>query len=268
MDGEWDNLFILDACRADLFEEVANLDFYDSYRRVTSLGSTTEEWTRNNFGGEQFGDTVYLTSNPYTTKVAGDSFFELINVWADSFDEETATVYPEPMIDAALEANQKYPDKRLIVHFMQPHYPFVGSDTFVGAGMNPKGVMEGTIGGDKKQTAWRALAEGEVTGEEVWEAYSDNLRLVLDPVNQLAEELDGLSVVTSDHGNMRGERTWPVPIRVFGHPGGLRDKELIEVPWAVLEGERRRRIKSGGVNLAEEDKETINSRLRELGYDE
>jgi len=30
--------------------------------------------------------------------------------------------------DAAIEAYEQFPNKRLIIHFMQPHGPFIGSD--------------------------------------------------------------------------------------------------------------------------------------------
>lgn len=268
MNEDWDNLLILDGCRADLFEDVADVATFDEYSQKKSFGSTTEEWTRNNFGEDRFGDTVYITSNPYTTKVAGDSFHKLINVWESSFDDTTSTVHPEPLISEARRAVEEYPNKRIVVHFMQPHYPFVGSDEFVGAGMNPDQVMDGTIGGSRKQTAWRALAVGEVPKDTVWRAYRDNLEYVLEPALQLAGELGGKSVVSSDHGNMIGERSYPVPVRLYGHPGGLRHRPLVDIPWAVVEDENRRRIIDDGVTRSVGDDEEIAERLRDLGYAE
>ncbi|MFB6176225.1 MAG: hypothetical protein ABEI99_03585, partial [Halobaculum sp.] len=81
MSADWDTLVVLDACRADLFEEVVDTDRFDSYRRVTSLGGSTPEWTRRNFTGGRFGDTVYVTGNPQVSKYAGDAFHEVIEVW-------------------------------------------------------------------------------------------------------------------------------------------------------------------------------------------
>jgi hypothetical protein len=33
------------------------------------------------------------------------------------------------MTEAALEAAEMFPHKRLVVHYMQPHYPFVPAET-------------------------------------------------------------------------------------------------------------------------------------------
>lgn len=268
MDADWDNLFVLDGCRADLFESTVDLDRYDHYTRVLSLGSTTEEWTRNNFADERFGDTVYVTSNPYTTKTAGGSFHQLVNVWETAFDEESRTVHPEPLVEEALAARERYPEKRIVVHFMQPHYPFVGSNEFTGAGMNPEGVMDGSIGGSRKLTAWRALERGEVSAETVWRAYRDNLEYVLAPVEELVSDLGGKTVVTADHGNMIGERSFPVPIRLYGHPGGLRHDPLVSVPWAEVVVGERRTVTEDEVTLNKGDRSEIAERLRDLGYAE
>ena len=58
MEEDWDTLIVLDACRSDSFQSVADLDAYDSYETKVSLGSHSSEWTRRNFAGRQFDDTV------------------------------------------------------------------------------------------------------------------------------------------------------------------------------------------------------------------
>jgi len=40
----------------------------------------------------------------------------------------------------------------------------------------------------------------------VWEAYNENLDIVLTEIEALLDELDGKSVITADHGNLVGER--------------------------------------------------------------
>lgn len=83
----------------------------------------------------------------------------------------------------------------------------------------------------------------------------------------LAEDIPGKTVLSSDHGNMMGERTWPVPIKMYGHPRDLRSEPLVTVPWAVLDDEDRRDIVDDGVKsstTAEGDE--ITDRLQALGY--
>jgi hypothetical protein len=109
---------------------------------------------------------------------------------------------------------------------------------------------------------------GLVSRERLWEAYLDNLELVLEHVWQLSDELGGRTVITSDHGNLLGERAWPVPVRLYGHPRGVRSKPLVTVPYAVIDGTRRE-VTSGGVGASSAaDDATVTERLRMLGYHE
>ncbi|GGM66079.1 hypothetical protein J2752_000221 [Halarchaeum rubridurum] len=267
MDADWDTLVVLDACRADLFEEIADRDAVDDYRRVTSRASMTAEWTEKNFAGGSFGDTIYVTGNPYTSRIAGDAFYEVMDVWADNFDEDARTIRPEPIVAAAERAHSEHPDKRLIVHFMQPHYPFLGHPDLTYNSWNP-GQIRGKSGSGENShevhSVWQALELGLVDRERVREAYADNLRRVLGPAFDLVASLDGRSVITADHGNLLGERAWPVPIRLYGHPRGVRAPELVEVPWAVVDGTRRDVIDEGTHQT--EVSADVSERLKDLGY--
>lgn len=270
MAEDWDTLIVLDACRADLFEEVADFDEFDDYWRVTSAGSMTREWTQRNFAGRSFGDTVYVSSNPYITMLAGDAFHDLREVWRDEFDQVERTVLPKVVAEAARVASEEYPDKRLVVHFMQPHYPFIDHSELRYQSWSPKEVLdEERGGGEHPHDPWQALELQLVDRNVVWEAYADNLALGLNAALALATSLDGRTVLTSDHGNMIGERAWPIPIRFFGHPEGIRHPALVDVPWAVIEGEERRSVTDEGINPVEmAPTETVKDRLRNLGYAE
>lgn len=233
MDKDWDNLIVLDACRADAFERVADIESFDQYSSVVSLGSHSSEWTRRNFAGKEFGDTVYVSANPHTSRDAGNSFHKIYEMWNRDFDDDAGTVLPETMVDAAIEANKEHPRKRLIIHFMQPHGPFIGSD----------------ISANKNNNKY-------------WEAYDENLEYVLTSVRRLLDNLSGKSVITGDHGQIS-----PSPLRdllgVGGHKPGLRHPGLVQVPWAVVDG-KRRSITTGDTDGA--TTEGINERLRDLGY--
>jgi hypothetical protein len=275
VDADWDTLVVLDACRADLFEDRADLDAYEEYRRVDSRGSTTLEWVRANFAGRSLGDTVYVTANPYVSKVAGDAFHELYEPWVEEFDEDIDTVRPEPVVEAARRAHRDHPDKRVVVHFMQPHHPFVPAPDLQFDGWHIAEYEEWRAdaadgdgsGGGGPSTPWEALAKGHVTREAVWDAYGRNLDLVLAAVDDLLAFADGRVVVTSDHGNMLGERSFPIPLRVYGHPAGVLDPELVEVPWAVVQTGPRREV-TADATASESDSEEgdVEERLTALGY--
>lgn len=57
--------------------------------------------------------------------IANDSSHKLIELGETEFDEKMQTVLPKRIVEIAIEANENYPNKRLIVYFMQPHAPFV-----------------------------------------------------------------------------------------------------------------------------------------------
>jgi hypothetical protein len=108
MEEDWDTMIVLDACRADYFERVADLERLDEYESRISLGSHSSEWTRRNFAGQEFGDTVYISANPHTSLVAGAAFHHIDELWTRAFDEEHGVVLPDAVCEAAIEANETF----------------------------------------------------------------------------------------------------------------------------------------------------------------
>lgn len=268
--ADWDNLVILDACRADLFEEVVDTERFDDYDRVISVASNTTPWSIKNFKGRELGDIVYVTGNPAPSKTVANDFHDFIEVWTDpdAHDEETYTVPPGPVVEAAIEAAEQYPDKRLIVHFIHPHIPFVETPDLIYRTDWNDAERVGIEVEDPEppHTVWEALEMGEVDRDEVWEGYRKNLEHILPHVYDLIEQLDGKTVLTSDHGNMLGESTVSGK-RIYGHPGGIRSPELLEVPWCEIETDERRQITDDGVDsMGSVDSDLIEDRLAALGY--
>jgi hypothetical protein len=268
MDEEWDNCLLLDGCRYDLFAEHHTLP--GTLHREVSAGSQSLEFMRHNFGGETHHDTVYVTANPFVTRLDDDLFHRVIDCFADEWDEDLGTVPPGAVVEATLRAHERYPDKRLLVHFMQPHYPFIGE---TGRELDTGGVTGHVT--DQAQTdermasIWDRLESGDadVSRERVWTAYAENYELVEEHVNDLAADLDGKTVVTADHGNLVGERGWPVPFRRYGHPAGLRVPELVEVPWHELPVDERRTVSADPPErTGEVTDDTVQDRLEHLGY--
>lgn len=241
MTEDWDQLVILDGCRYDTFDEHNTLSGTLSTR--TSHGAQTPEFLRRNFGGTSYPDTVYVTANPIHRvpewcDVDLDSVFHaVVDVWADQWDEEFGTVTPEAMVDATRRVYERYPERRLITHLVQPHYPFIGpiGRDLDHSGLNGKRRAEDRDATDER-TVWEAAREGTLAVEQVRAAYEENLRLTLPHVRELLAEFDGRTVVTSDHGNHFGEFATPFPVRLYGHPEGIRTPELITVPWLVAAG--------------------------------
>jgi hypothetical protein len=273
MSEEWDNLLIVDACRADMFERQNTIPGELSTRR--SRGSSTPEFLEENFAGERYHDTVYVTANPIHRvdrwcRADLDSVFHAVeDVWMDAWEEETNTVLPDAVTEAVLEAQDRYPNKRLIGHFIQPHQPFVGDvgRRITQSGMRGRDAALGN-GVDPGRNIWERLKQGEVSKEVVWEAYCENLDVVLPHIEELCETLPGKTVVTSDHGNLVGEFAWPFPVVRFGHPEGIHTERLVTVPWLEPESASRREVEAETPGQTESavDPDDPHERLRSLGY--
>ncbi|WP_415381170.1 hypothetical protein [Halosimplex sp. TS25] len=266
MAEDWDNLLILDGCRYDMYREHTSFDRPVDRRR--SAGSDSWEFLEANFAGRQFHDTVYVTANPHAYRLSEGVFHHRRNLLDDAWDPEVGTVRPAEMAAAAREAHQRFPDKRLLVHFMQPHFPFLGE---TGRRLDEPGIdlhMDDEERSDSLDV-WDKLRYGDLDRDLVWRAYRENLDIVLEAVRSLDADLDGKTVVTTDHGNLVGDRLWPIPVRGYGHPRGLYAPQLIEIPWQVVSVGDRRTIRSDEPVAAGRDElsdDVIEDRLQNLGY--
>lgn len=265
LEEDWDSLLILDACRYDMFARCSELP--GRLERRESKGSATTEFLTANFTGRDLRDTVYVTANPqlYQNRESIDvEFHDVINVWREAgWDEEYGTVLPETVTEYALRAAEKYPDKRLVVHYMQPHYPFIGSES---------DFDKNHLAGSRRENVWNQLLLGtlDIEREDIWNIYEGNLERALPYVETLLENLDGKTVVTADHGNMVGERAFPLPMHEWGHPRGIYTSELVHVPWLVHENGPRREVRIGKSENQTEtvDQDVVADRLKQLGYTE
>lgn len=265
MQEDWDNLFILDALRYDYFERHNYLE--GEISKVISKGAHSWEFMEGNFVGKTFHDTVYVTANPHVEKMP-DTVFYTTKTLFDRWEDDPGTVLPEDVVDAAIQTYAAYPNKRIVVHFMQPHGPHLGptADSY----RERLGVRSWTPPerNDRGGMRWdHAAAAGEISPEEIRKAYAETLEIVLEHVETLVEKLEGKSVITSDHGQMLGERLMPMTSRIFGHPHDIYTRELRIVPWFEIDTQNRREVyPEEPVGHEETDEELVEERLRALGY--
>lgn len=265
VDEDWDTLVILDGCRYDMFAERVDRDGQLESR--VSLGSSSEEFLERNFGQRTCHDTVYVNANPFLPRLELDqgTFHAVVDCLSE-WNPDLQTVPPEPVTDAATRAHERYPNKRLIVHYMQPHAPFIGEfgQKLAGGGM--------TMGRDieTEEGIWEQLREGrDIDLDDVWRAYDENLGVVMSAVERLLETIDGRTVLTADHGNLVGERLWPISRAKYGHPYGVHTEALVKVPWFVIEGATRRAVRADppverdGTDVSGAE---LKDRLEALGY--
>jgi len=312
MDEAWDYLIILDACRHDFFAEVYGEYLEGKLEKRDSPGTATVDWRDKALAG-RYDDVVYVSSNPYINSVmpvkgylGTDHFADVYDVWSTSWDEKRGTVLPASVTSAALLALRDHPEKRVIVHYLQPHAPYLSlemdSAGFPAPDLSCEKVLTGVDAeGESAARAslfrlllgicYRTGLLGESPGwklrqwlgmepaspmdavrrrhgdEGLRSAYRENLRIALKEVQRLVRYMAGRIIVTSDHGELLGEGGR------YSHCGGSDDPCLTGIPWLVIEKEEREDLNISGAGRENasgqaggEDEARIKARLKALGY--
>ena len=281
VDEEWDFLIILDACRYDYFERIYAGFLEGDLSKAISVGGSTVEWRDNSFPGT-YEEIVYVSSNPYVNSVSrikgflgSEHFGRVYDVWTGGWDETRGTVLPETVNDAAIEAIAGNKNRRFIIHYLQPHAPYLGVETDARGFPMPDVVGDNVLAGVNAgedvpafkawlfKTLSRVFYRVPLLGQNpTWrlrellrmepaspmdavrriggnralrEAYEENLRLVLARVADLLPFLRGRIVITADHGEYLGEEGR------YSHWSGSESPILREVPWLVIDKDRAER---------------------------
>lgn len=281
LERDWDNLLIFDACRYDDFCRVAPYD-QDRIDIRRTLGSNTREFLEKTFNRKQLHDTVYVTANPKIFKRWDELnsptpiFHDTVSV-IDEWDTDLGTVTPESVVEYARDCNDRYPNKRLLIHFIQPHYPFVGPTA-----RRIREETGKTIGGSvpmehqQDEFEWNenqrfpsyvdAIKAG-ISRQDIRTAYRESIEAVIDASYPLIEDLPGKTVITADHGEHLGDKPIPFGGRLWGHPPGVRSNALCVVPWVEFDSGSRKEVTTEPPQAQSSmDKEVVEQRLRSLGY--
>jgi len=257
-DEEWDLLIIVDACRLDLMEEgITESSIDEQIDSVRSLGSMTPEWMEKNFKTEKHDDisnTAYVCGNPFSAQVLNpQKFYTLDEVWRYIW-EEPGTVPPRAVTDKTIDVGRSTDVDKVIAHYMQPHCPFITNPDLT------EGKEVENFGDQDWKDVWEKLRDNDISLEEAWISYNENLLLVLDEIEILLQNFEAEKVViSSDHGNAIGE------YGIYGHPRGIPLNCLRNVPWIETSGSDEE-THVPDVIMGEESDISIEKKLTALGY--
>jgi hypothetical protein len=251
VDRDWDVLIILDGCRYDLFASVNTMD--GELSPIRSVGSKTGEFLQQTFGSGAYPEIVYTSANPNISGLDA-KFHDRKRLWESHWDDDLSVVPPGATTDAGMNAIEEHPNKRHIIHYMQPHIPFIGER---GRELLSQADVADLDHGVK---FWEQARQNSTLRQRFWDAYQENLEITLPHVQRLITETDGLAVVTSDHGNELG---W---FGVYGHPGGFYTPGLVIVPWFRTAYKERRAIESGEATSGPNAGADVTEKLESLGY--
>ena len=261
MEEDWDYLIVIDACRYDVFKEVVD----EKANYVISGGTATGVWGKWNFR-EKYEDVIYIAGNPHFASVhlkktfGFNPFYMVKEVWDYGWDYTLKTVPPEEVTIAALDTLKRFPEKRMIIHYNQPHHPFISDKGLTERDDGTCHTLEGGLWGGQKKTVWDLAIRGEVSIERVKKGYRENLKIVMKEVKKLKEELHGRVILTADHGNLFGE------YGLYGHGHGLRAEGLVKVPWVILKNEKKEIFREDRepVKRGIDEKEIVKEKIKKL----
>jgi len=279
LEREWDYLIVLDAARYDVFADIYEEYLDGDLTKVRSIGSATPEWASRTFTGTH--DLTYLSANPFINSLgiplkdlkwgassgyewtASEHIDTIVDLWQDEWDDELGAITPQAVTEAAKKQLETGYDGRLVVHYLQPHAPFIqegtgrkmkrikaGFDDVPETGNAPPEAPDSALGRFRRwiepklgnsELAQRLgmlveldagsatdILTGGIEGT-LREYYETNMRLALAETAELVAELDGEVVVTADHGEAFGEHgVWEHHIETY-------IPELVEVPWLRVE---------------------------------
>jgi hypothetical protein len=251
MDEDWDTLLLADACRYDFFKQESTLP--GDLESRFSPASMSYGFIEANFFNRKLHDTVYVTANPFAAEIPEKTFHDVISLIDEYYENSAGTVPPEVLREKTQEAHAKYPNKRIIAHFMQPHEPFLSD---FGQEVSENLIWTGNQ---------YHLSTGQ-TIKDLRRAYRENVNILLKELEKLIKEIDGRVAVSADHGEMLGERLRLIPIRGYEHPESIYTEELLKVPWLIIDKGDREIITEPPKSSESIASEEAKSRLEKLGY--
>lgn len=233
---DWRIFIVLDACRYDVFEKLyeKTLKKKGELKKAKTFSTGTKDWIDANIKGKDCGDIVYV--DPiiilFNKWLPNNNFFKVDEVWKYGWDYNYGTILPEQITKSALKQMKNHPDKRFIIHYHQPHPPFLDPEfrkirkTIV----TPKSVLKIANNEEKNTThTWPHFIQGQMRrflgAERAWrwlikmniephgmgqiykhfgmngiiDAYKENMILVMESVNNILLTVDDKIVITSDH---------------------------------------------------------------------
>ncbi|RLI83713.1 MAG: hypothetical protein DRP01_08865, partial [Archaeoglobales archaeon] len=189
---EWDVLIVLDACRFDVFKRLYGNRF--NVEPVISAGTCTPEWFCRTWQGRR-KDTIYVSGNPTITSRpitligfyidAPFIFYRVYDCWNIGWKKVgyAWTVNPHYVCEFALSVLKAYPDKKVVVHLLQPHTPYPTVPELA------RYFTPDLRNADKP--FWEALKNGEIPLDLVRRGYEDNLKWAMDAVFKMLARLRG-----------------------------------------------------------------------------
>ncbi len=259
-------LIIFDSCRYDYFRSMYDGYFTGELTKVYNTNTYTKQYQRTTWTGSY--DITYVAGGPVITDRnfelsdldyrPSEHFEEIVNAWDMGYKKELGVTPPEAVTEVALECDAP----RMIVHYFQPHAPYIGDNRLREETPSVEGGSNEKIEKRKESLLeiYERIESGQISDERLREAYRSNLQRVMEATKPLVAKTDRPIVITSDHGELLEEDGR------YLH-GGFPHRILCELPWFEAEGIVG---ETGEVEAQKQDDDGTDKRVKEqlqdLGY--
>lgn len=292
---EWDVCIVLDACRADTFETIAEefdrLSDAEIGNTMWSVGSNSPEWIQNTFRQDvltyqQKQNITYLSANGYINLLKKpEQAYK--NYGAVTSESQLNSDYIKNLISRSLIHARELDNSQ----FIEPHSPPPGytvtppeemtdavlsyiesenPDKLITHFMQPHAPYFSSKQDWTPDSIDRDPINAARNGykNEAYDRYRETLRVTLSAVERLLNGLSNSTVlITADHGELFGE------FGLYGHMPGFPHSALRRVPAVTVESGTRKAVelKSRDSWNFSDSSDNINSsdisnQLESLGY--
>lgn len=257
-DQEWDLLIILDACRPEwIRQEAENYPHLEYVETIHSVGSHSKEFINATFNtkyADELSQTLYITGNHYANQIDRSLLdgFETAHDYG-GWAYEAAAPPAHIITDLAISATRESSWDRCIVHYMQPHKPFLER----GNNRTEYNVIPWSIGYEP----YCRVLRGDLSVKDLHIAFRSNLRYVLFEVEILLKNIDASKVaITADHGQALGENG------LWDHVIGVNHPSMRRVPWVETTAKDQHTHSPKEYERTDYDQATVQGNLEDLGY--
>lgn len=238
--AQWDYLVVLDACRYDVFAEVAQERYGCEPLKLDTRCHCTSWWYRK-YWKRQKNNAHLISANPVPFHEQGWYSYKKFKtaIWADFAGKRARSVAGEfleyfrtddgnlfdPAIALEIFAATKQPSERYVIHLMPPHLPFLGENgrtlfKWLGLALTEDRNIYKAIQDCGRAGHWDAIRE----------CYKENIKYALNVLERYAYLFrDGRTIITADHAELIGDPS-------FDENGLYRHAKYVNVPdlWMTL----------------------------------
>jgi len=228
---KWNTLLVLDACRYDRFKKVyQKCGLKGKLRCVDSQATWTIEWYKKHWNrkGQKI---VVISAHPFLkdrNKRLFSLFYKVVYVKglpnADISNTYKSWMNPLESLKQIKKTQKKFPNKKLLIHFIPPHLPFIGPkgkkyQEYLAKKYSSRSIYT-LVENDGRRSGW----------EKAKKCYTESIKITLQLINKFLYQMRPPVIITADHAELIGEADG-ISKSAYNHGVHIKIRKIREVPW-------------------------------------